>query len=211
MRLSVRDALSRRTVKDLLHVRGIEVSHETLRVWGRRSGRLVAAEIRWTRRARLRSLPRWLWHLDTAFVKINGATPCSVAHDGDALKSLAKTMKRHGNPHAFVTDTFRSCGAAVTDLGRLDGRETCRWRKNPPRTSRDRFRRMRSLQKDVAVPSRIRTLFPAKCALTGRANKASRAAALAKGRQRCAAGHWAGLGQQRLGRTCYTAPAQGSS
>ena len=46
MRLSVRDALSRRTVKDLLHVRGIEVSHETLRVWWRRSGRLVAAEIR---------------------------------------------------------------------------------------------------------------------------------------------------------------------
>ena len=211
MRLSVRDALSRRTVEDLLQGRGIEVSHETLRVWWRISGRIVADEIRWTRRARLRSLPHWRWHPDTAFVKSNGATHGAVAHDGDALKSLAKTMKRHGNPHAFVTDTFRSCGAAVTDLGRLDGRETCRWRKNPPSTSRDRFRRMRSLQKGVAVPSRIRTLFPAKCALTGRANKASRAAALAKGRQRCAAGHWAGLGQQRLGRTCYTAPAQGSS
>ena len=157
MRLSVRDPLSRRTIEDLLHERGIEVSHETLRVWWRRSGRIVADEIRWTRRARLRSLPRWLWHLDTAFVKINGATPCSVAHDGDALKSLAKTMKRHGNPHSFVTDTFRSCSAAVTDLGLPDGRVTCLWRDKLAENSAQHVQR--PLPPDAIAPEMRRSFF----------------------------------------------------
>ncbi len=42
----VRFPLSLRNVEDLLHERGIEVSHETIRVWWNRFGPMFAAEIR---------------------------------------------------------------------------------------------------------------------------------------------------------------------
>ena len=41
-----RFSLSLRNVEDLLHVRGIEVRHETLRFWWMRFGPMFAAEIR---------------------------------------------------------------------------------------------------------------------------------------------------------------------
>ena len=67
----VRSPLSLRNVEDLLHERGIEVSHETVRFWWQRFGPIFAAEIRKKRLAGLRS-SRWRWHLDEVFVKING-------------------------------------------------------------------------------------------------------------------------------------------
>ncbi len=44
--LYVRFPLSLRNVEDLLHERGIEVSHETIRFWWNRFGPMFAAEIR---------------------------------------------------------------------------------------------------------------------------------------------------------------------
>ena len=44
--LYVRFPLSLRNVEDLLHERGIEVSHETVRFWWQRSGPMFASEIR---------------------------------------------------------------------------------------------------------------------------------------------------------------------
>jgi putative transposase len=44
--LYIRFPLSLMNVEDLLHERGIEVSHETVRCWWRRFGRMFAAEIR---------------------------------------------------------------------------------------------------------------------------------------------------------------------
>ena len=44
--LYIRFPLSLRNVEDLLHERGIEVSHETVRFWWQRFGPLFAAEIR---------------------------------------------------------------------------------------------------------------------------------------------------------------------
>jgi putative transposase len=44
--LYIRFRLSLRNVEDLLHERGIEVSHETVRFWWQRFGPLFAAEIR---------------------------------------------------------------------------------------------------------------------------------------------------------------------
>ena len=49
----VRYPLSLRNVEDLLHERGIEISHETVRFWWNRFGRLFAAEIRTKRVATL--------------------------------------------------------------------------------------------------------------------------------------------------------------
>ena len=44
--LDVRYSLSLRNVEDLLHERGIEISHETVRFWWNRFGPLFVAEIR---------------------------------------------------------------------------------------------------------------------------------------------------------------------
>lgn len=86
-------------------------------------------------------LLHWRWHLDEVFVKINGVTHYLwrfVDHEGRvleafvskkrdrkaALKFLRKTMKRHGRPHAFVTDKLRSYAAALKSPGLPDDRET---------------------------------------------------------------------------------------
>jgi putative transposase len=69
--LYVRFPLSLRNVEDLLHERGIEISHETVRFWWNRFGPMFAAEIRRNRVSRMRSYSNWQWHLDEVFVKIN--------------------------------------------------------------------------------------------------------------------------------------------
>ena len=70
--LCVRFPLSLRNVEDLLHERGIEISHETVRFWWNRFGPMVAAEIRRNRVGRMRAYSNWQWHLDEVFVKLNG-------------------------------------------------------------------------------------------------------------------------------------------
>ena len=69
--LWVRFQLSLRNVEDLLHERGIDVSHETIRFWWNRFGTIFAAEIRLQRARRLRVWPPWRRHLDEMFVKIS--------------------------------------------------------------------------------------------------------------------------------------------
>ena len=137
--LYVRFPLSLRNVEDLLHERGIDISHETVRFWWNRFGPMFAAEIRRKRVQQLRSYSNWQWHLDEVFVKINGETHYlwrAVDHEGEvlesyvtkrrnrkaALKFLRKTMKRHGYPNILVTDKLRSYGAAMKDIGIADMR-----------------------------------------------------------------------------------------
>ena len=213
--LYVRYPLSLRNVEDLLHERGIEISHETVRFWWNRFGPMFAAEIRRKRVDRMRSLPHWRWHLDEGFAKINGATLYlwrAVDHEGEvleacvskkrdrkaALKFLRKTMKRHGRPHVFVTDKLRSYGAALKNLGLPDDRATGRWLNNRAEKSHQpfrrqeramlRFRRMKSLQKFVAVHSSIHNLFNAERAFISRdIFKVNRTAALTEWGQLCVA------------------------
>jgi putative transposase len=68
----IRFPLSLRNVEDLLHERGIDVSHETVRFWWNRFGPLFAAQIRKKRAAEYRNYIQWRWHLDEVFVRING-------------------------------------------------------------------------------------------------------------------------------------------
>ena len=143
----VRFPLSLRNVEDLLHERGIDISHETVRFWWNRFGLMFAAEIRRKRVQQLSAHSNWQWHLDEVFVKINGETHYlwrAVDHEGEvlesyvtkrrdrkaALKFLRKTMKRHGNPHSLVTDKLRSYGAAMKVVGNADRQETGRWKNN---------------------------------------------------------------------------------
>jgi putative transposase len=53
----IRFPLSLRNVEDLLHGRGIEICHETVRFWWNRFGPMFATEIRRKRVDRMRSLP----------------------------------------------------------------------------------------------------------------------------------------------------------
>ena len=70
--LSVKYPLSLRNVEDLLHERGIDICHETLRLWWNRFGPMFAAEIRRERVQKMRAFTHWRWHLDEVYVKING-------------------------------------------------------------------------------------------------------------------------------------------
>lgn len=88
--LYVRFPLSLRNVENLLHERGIDICHETVRFWWLRFGPMFAAEIRKRRVQGLKS-SRWRWHLDEVFVKINGKQNYlwrAVDHEGEVLESF---------------------------------------------------------------------------------------------------------------------------
>ncbi|WP_209428051.1 IS6 family transposase [Pararhodobacter sp. SW119] len=206
--LYIRFPLSLRNVEDLLHERGIEISHETVRFWWNRFGPMFAAEIRRRRVERMRSSQHWRWHLDEMFVKINGELHYlwrAVDHEGEvlesfvtkrrdrkaALKFLKKAMRRHGSPEVMVTDRLRSYGAALRTLGASDLQVTGRYLNNRAENSHQplrrreramlRFRRMRSLQTFAAVHSSVHNHFNQERDLYSRDNfKLNRAAALAE-------------------------------
>ncbi|MDG2043978.1 MAG: IS6 family transposase, partial [Maricaulis sp.] len=64
----IRFPLSLRNVEDLLHERGIDTTHETVRFWWNRFGPLFSAQIR-KRRVQNHNYSNWTWHLDEVFVK----------------------------------------------------------------------------------------------------------------------------------------------
>ena len=59
----IRFPLSLRNVEDLLHERGIEISHEAVRYWWNRFGPTFAAEIRRRRVDRMKTSRHWRWRL----------------------------------------------------------------------------------------------------------------------------------------------------
>ncbi len=171
---------------------------------------MFAAEIRKRRIAGIRS-SKWRWHPDAVFVKINGERHYqwrAVDHEGEvlesfvtktrgkkaALKFLKKAMRKHGRPEVLVTDRLRSYGAALKEIGAADRQETGRWLNNRAENShlpfrrRERamlrFRRMRSLQRFVAVHASVSNHFNQERHLYTRNNfKINRAAALSEWRQ----------------------------
>ncbi|WP_112324375.1 IS6 family transposase [Oceanibium sediminis] len=207
----VRFPLSLRNVEDLLHERGIDISHETIRFWWNRFGPMFAAEIRRKRIDRMRAFSNWRWHVDEVFVKVNGERHYlwrAVDHEGEvleavvtkrrnkkaALKFLRKLMKRYGRPEEIVTDRLPSYRAALRDIGATDLQSVGRWLNNRgenshlPLRRRERamlrFRRMRSLQVFAAVHSSVHNHFNQERSLSSRDNfKLNRAAGLEEWRQ----------------------------
>ena len=182
----VRYPLSLRNVEDLLFERGIDICHETVRLWWNRFGPMFAAEIRRKRVQRVRAFTHWRWHLDEVYVKINGEMRYlwrAVDHEGEVLESfvtkkrdkaaalrfIRKIMKRHGRPRAIVTDRLRSYGGALKETGGSRLQETGRWLNNRAENSHQpfrrreramvRFRRMKTLQKFVAVHAQLHNHF----------------------------------------------------
>ncbi len=209
--LYIRFPLSLRNVEDLLHERGIDVSHETVRYWWNRFGPMFASEIRRRRVQQLRAFSKWKWHVDEVFVKVNGKRHYlwrAIDHEGEvleavvtkrrnkaaALKFLRKLMKRHGKAEKVVTDRFASYKAALREMGALEKQSTGRWLNNRVENSHlpfrrreramQRFRRMRSLQKFAAVHSSVYNHFNQERSLTSRDTfKLTRSAALAEWRE----------------------------
>jgi putative transposase len=182
----VKYPLSLRNVEDLLFERGIDICHETVRLWWNRFGPMFAAEIRKKRVDRMRAHTHWRWHLDEVYVKINGEMHYlwrAVDHEGEVLESyvtktrdkaaalsfIKRSMKRHGQPRAVVTDGLRSYGAAMKELGNDDRQEVGRWLNNRAENSHlpfrrreramERFRRMKTLQKFAAVHGMVHNHF----------------------------------------------------
>lgn len=143
----VRFPLSLRQMKDLLAERGIDICHETVRLWWNRFGPMFAGEIRRKRVQATRHSTHWRWHLDEVFVRINGEGHDlwrAVDHEGEILESfvtktrakaselkfIRKAMRRHGSPKAIVTDGLKSYRAALKDLKTTRKQEMGRWLNN---------------------------------------------------------------------------------
>jgi putative transposase len=139
----VRYPLSSRQVEDILHERGIDICHETVRFWVNRFGAKFAKEIR---KNRVGHHSNWQWHLDEVFVKISGERFYlwrAVDHEGEVLecfitkrrnkaaanKFLIKTMRKHGAPKIITTDKLPSYGAAFREIGVAD-KQLCGGRSN---------------------------------------------------------------------------------
>jgi putative transposase len=208
--LYIRYPLSLRQVEDILFERGIDICHETVRLWWNRFGPMFAAEIR-KLRIRHRCYSQWRWHMDEVFVRINGEMFYlwrAVDHEGEvlevfaskrrdrkaALKFLKRTMKRYGRPWSVVTDRLPSYGAAMKDIGNRRRQECGRWLNNRAENSHQPFRRregamsrfrdIKTLQKFAAVHGSIHNHFNHDRHLNSRETfRQNRSAALAEWRE----------------------------
>ena len=206
----IRFPLSLRNVENLLHERGIDITHETVRFWWNRFGLVFAKSIR-KRHVENRDYSNWTWHLDEVFVRINGENHYlwrAVDHEAEvleayvtkrrdrkaALRFLRKAMKRYGRPGQVVTDKLSSYKSAFRELGNASRQETGRWLNNRAENSHQplrrrekimtRFRSVRSLQKFSAIQSSIHNHFNQERHFYRREEfKENRSAVLAKWRQ----------------------------
>ncbi len=146
--------MSFRDVEDLLAQRGITVSYEIIRRRGNHFGPLNAADLR-----KRRPKPHTIWHLDEAYLKIDGRPVYlwravdaedevldvlvrSKRNKQAALKLVRKLLRKYGFlPEIFVTDDLRSYGVAARNFG-IEGRHrTGRWRNNRAENSHRPTRR----------------------------------------------------------------------
>ena len=182
----VRHPLSLRNVEHPLFERGIDICHETVRLWWNRLGPMLAGEIRRKRVGHMRACTHSKSRLDEVYVKIKGEMHYlgrAVDHEGEVLESFAtktrdkaaalkfikKAMKRHGRVGAIVTGGLGSYIAALKDLCPADRKQTGRWLNNWVQNShlpfrrRERamlqFRRMKTLQKFASVHGSVRNHF----------------------------------------------------
>lgn len=182
----VRFPLSLRNVEELLFERGINICHETARLWWNRFGPMFVGDIRRQHVSRMKGFRHWRRHLDEMYVKLNGEMVYlwrAVDHEGEILESyvtrkrdktaalvlMKKALKRHGSAETIVTDGLRSYPAAMRELGNLDHREMGRWLNNRAENShlpfrrRERamlrFRQMKSLQKFASVHANVHNHF----------------------------------------------------
>jgi len=180
--LYFRFPLSFREVEELMLVRGVVVSYETIRRWCAKFGQAYADQLR-QRRPRLGDK----WHLDEVFVKINGKL-CylwrAVDQHGNVLDVLvqsrrnAKAAKRFFRkllkglryvPRVLVTDKLASYGVAARELMASVEHRRSRYLNNRAENSHQptrqreramkRFKSVRHAQRFLSAFSAISTHF----------------------------------------------------
>jgi len=207
--------LSLRNVEDLLHERGIDIDHETIRAWWNRSRSIFSADVKRCRVKAIRVHTQWRWHVDEIYVKNDGEIHYlwrAVDHEGEVLKAFVSklrdrraalmfvrnAMTYYGEPRVIVRDGLKSFDAALRDLRLEDHQETGRWRNNraenshQPLRRRERkmqgSRRRQTLERFAAVNSSVFNHFNKDSHLNRRdVFKTDRDTALAERRQRGAA------------------------
>jgi len=101
--LYFRFPLSFREVEELMLVRGVAVSYETIRRWCAKFGRAYANQLR-----RRRSCGGDTWHIDEVFVGINGR-----------LRYLWRAVDQHGNVLDVLVQSRRNAVAATRFFRKL--------------------------------------------------------------------------------------------
>ena len=103
--------LSLRTVEDPLAERGIDICHETVRLWWTRFDPMFAAEIRRKRVDHMRAYTQWRWHLDEVYVRINGEVHYlwrAVDHEGEVLESFVTRTRDKDAAPTFIKNAMTS-------------------------------------------------------------------------------------------------------
>lgn len=167
--------LSLRQVEDILHERGIDICHETVRYWWNKFNTLFVKDIK---KKSCFSSSNWRWHIDEVFVKINGELHYLwrvVDQEGTVLESyvskrcdkkavlevLRNLIKRYGRLQEIITDKCPSYGAALNEINLKHIQNTTRYLNNQVENSHlhfrrrekmwNKFRSMRSLQKFTSI------------------------------------------------------------
>ena len=180
--LYFRFPLSLRLVEEMLLQRGIAVSYETIRRWGKKFGPDYARRLR-----RKPPRPDDIWHLDEVVISIAGKTHWlwrAVDQDGYVLDEIVQTrrntkaakrvltrlLKQQGMaPKRMITDKLRSYGAArqqvmpTVEHRAHKGLNNRAENSHVPLRKRERmmqhFRSAGALQRFVAIFSAVRNLF----------------------------------------------------
>ena len=106
--LYFRFALSYRDVEELLAERGVAVTYETVRQWCLKFGQTYANELR-----RRRPRPGDTWHLDEAFLRINGQTHYlwrAVETHGAVLDILVQSRRDKTAAKQFFRKLLKGVG-----------------------------------------------------------------------------------------------------
>ncbi|RWX10037.1 IS6 family transposase [Rhizobium hidalgonense] len=182
--LYFRFPLSLRLVEEMLLERGIVVSYETIRRWGRKFGAAYVKQL-----PRKKPSRKDIWHLDEVVISIGGRKHWlwrAVDQDGYVLDEIVQTrrdtkaakrllvrlLKKQGlSPKRIVTDKLRSYGAAKRDVmpgvehRSHEGLNNRAENSHVPLRKRERvmqgFRSVGGLQRFNPVFSAVRNLFVA--------------------------------------------------
>ncbi len=182
--LYFRFPLSLRLVEEMLLERGIVVSYETIRRWGRKFGTAYAKQLRRKKPSR-----KDIWHLDEVVISIGGQKHWlwrAVDQDGYVLdeivqarrdtkaakRLLVRLLKKQGlSPKRIITDKLRSYGAASRDVmpgvehRSHKGLNNRAENSHVPLRKREGmmqgFRTVGGLQRFISVFSAVRNLFVA--------------------------------------------------
>jgi putative transposase len=157
--LYFRFSLSYREVQEMMAERGLIVSHEAVRYWGRKFGQGYANQLR-----RRRPRPGDTWHMDEVFLTINGARHYlwrAVDQDDNVLDILVQSRRNKKAakkffrkllkgltyvPRVVITDKLKSYAAAKREVMPSVEHRQSRYLnnrcENSHRPTRERERRM---------------------------------------------------------------------